>query len=94
MVEEYGEEFELLKTDMSLRRRSEEVVKMQDRLQMSPMAVTFRDKLSGKEKQERKTFKETDTRVDDDERSTTKTDKDKHKEYRDKDIEHGICVSS
>ena len=31
---EYGEEFELLKTDMSRRRRSEEVVKMQDRHQM------------------------------------------------------------
>ena len=34
---------------MPLRRRSEEVVKMQDRLQMSPITVMFR-KLSGKEK--------------------------------------------
>ena len=33
-----------------LVRRSEEVVKMQDRLQMSPLAVMFRGKLLGKEK--------------------------------------------
>ena len=37
---------------MSLRRRTEDVVKMQDRLVMSPTAVIFRGKLSGKEKDE------------------------------------------
>ena len=40
-----------LRAEMLLRRRSEEVVKMQDRLQMSPIAVMFRGTLSGKEKE-------------------------------------------
>ena len=40
-----------LRAEMLLRRRSEEVVTMQDRLQMSPIAVMFRGKLSGKEKE-------------------------------------------
>ena len=48
-----GEEIKSLRTEMPLRRRSEEVVKMQDRLQMSPIAVMFRGKLTGTEKDKR-----------------------------------------
>ena len=64
---------------------------MQDRLPMSPIAVMFREQVS-------KTLKKTDGREveeqkkHDDERSTSKTDKDK--EYGDKDIELEICKSS
>ena len=50
VFKEDGEKVKSLRAEMPLRRRSEEVVKMQDRLQMSPTAVMFRGKLSGKEK--------------------------------------------
>ena len=50
VFKENGEEINSLRADMPLRRRSEEVVKMQDRLQMSPIAVMFRGTLSGKDK--------------------------------------------
>ena len=63
---EDGEECKVLMTEMSLRRESEEVVKMQDRLQMNPNTVILCGKLSGKEKrqgkQDRKMLEEADRR--------------------------------
>ena len=50
VFKEDGEEIKLLRAERPLRRRSEEVVKMQDRLQMSPFAAMFRGKLLGKER--------------------------------------------
>ena len=61
VFKEDGEEIKSLGAELALRRRSEEVVKMQDRLQMSPTAVMFcGETTEGREL-----------------RSTIKTDKDK-----------------
>ena len=50
VFKEDGEEIKSLRAERPLRRRSEELVKMLDGLQMSPIAVMFRGTLLGKEK--------------------------------------------